>query len=179
MKDNKKVILPAYEYSEWRNHENPELYAIFPYRLFGVSKENLELAQNTYDARLVKEHHCWSQDDIQAAMLGRTEEVSDYIVDRASAKNLESRFPAFWEAGHDWVPDMDTGGVFSMALQSMLIQADDGKIILFPAWPKNWDASFKLRAPQNTIIECVYRENKIISLEVQPRHRKKDIVICI
>jgi len=34
------------------NTENPELYAAFPYHLYGVGKPDLELARHTYAARL-------------------------------------------------------------------------------------------------------------------------------
>ena len=63
------------------------------------------------------------------------------------------------------------------ALQRMLLQADDGKILLFPAWPKEWDVDFKLHAPQNTVIECVYRAGKVQSLKVTPESRRPNVVM--
>ena len=32
----------------------------------------------------------------------------------------------------------------------MRLQADGKRILLLPAWPKDWDADFKLRAPLQT-----------------------------
>ena len=57
------------------NSENPELYAVFPYRLFGVGKPDLEVARETYARRLHKATGCWRQDAIQAALLGLTDDA--------------------------------------------------------------------------------------------------------
>jgi hypothetical protein len=67
-----------------------------------------------------------------------------------------------------------------VGLQEMLLSADpfyEGKIYLFPAWPKDWDVNFKLYAPQQTIVEAVLKHGKIIYLNVIPESRRKDIVI--
>ena len=38
-----------------KNGENTQLYAVFPYRIYGLDKPNLVLATNTYNLRLF----CW------------------------------------------------------------------------------------------------------------------------
>ena len=53
----------------------------------------------------------------------------------------------------------------------------DGKIYLLPAWPKEWDVDFKLHAPQQTIVEAIVRNGKILSLKVTPQSREKDLII--
>ena len=45
------VLLPAARFASLANIENPELYAIFPYRLFGVGKADLDLARRTFARR--------------------------------------------------------------------------------------------------------------------------------
>ena len=50
--------------------ENPELYAVFPFRIYGVGKPDLQLALDTFNTRLVASSVGWHQDDTQAAMLG-------------------------------------------------------------------------------------------------------------
>ena len=62
-----------------------------------------------------------------------------------------------------------------MALQTMLMQCEGKNIRLFPAWPKNWDVSFKLHAPFNTTVEGIYRNGKVESLTVSPQERKDDV----
>jgi alpha-L-fucosidase 2 len=178
--DDEELILPAAEYSNYANCENPELYAIFPYRTFGVGKPNIELAQRTFDKRLVKNHFCWHQDDIQAAYLGRAQEAAGYVLDRTSGKAPNMRFPAFWDMFNDWIPDMDHGGVFMKALQSMLVQSDvcNDKIYILPAFPRDWNVRFKLYADKSTIVEGVFRNGKIEKIETSPGERMKDIVVC-
>jgi hypothetical protein len=63
------------------------------------------------------------------------------------------------------------------ALQSMLLQCEGKKIYLLPAWPKDWNADFKLHAPYKTTIEAKVKDGKIIDLKVTPRSRKKDVVL--
>jgi alpha-L-fucosidase 2 len=98
------------------------LYAVFPFRLFGVGKPELETGRLTFEKRTVKGNNGWRQDDTQAAMLGMTQVAADYIVERAKTKHEESRFPAFWGPNMDWIPDQDHGGNLMMALQTMLMQ---------------------------------------------------------
>lgn len=135
-------ILPAEEYGQGRNAENPELYSVFPFRLF---KAGDPMALRTYEARVFHESNaCWSQDNIQAALLGLAEDAAAFCLKKA--RTLEpSRvsFPGFWRAGGDWIPDLDNGGSLAMGLQYMLL-GPDGEIL--PAWPERWRVDFKLHA---------------------------------
>ncbi|SVD58993.1 uncharacterized protein METZ01_LOCUS411847, partial [marine metagenome] len=145
--DDQVVLSPASEIGPKNNQENPELYAIFPYRLFGVSKPHIELARQAFTHRQHRGSHGWYQDDTQAAFLGETDQAYNYIVNRFRQNHPQSRFPAFWGPNFDWLPDQTHGGNGMMALQTMLMQTEDQKIILFPAWPQNWNVAFKLHAP--------------------------------
>jgi hypothetical protein len=160
-----------------RNFENPELYAVFPYRLYGVGKPDLALALRTFDQRRVKGTGGWYPDSIQAAYLGLADVAARFAAKNFSAVNPDSRFPAFWGPNFDWVPDQDNGSVAMIALQAMLIQADGRRIFLLPAWPHGWDVSFKLHAPGNTTIEALYRSGRVQRLAVSPAARKADVTI--
>ena len=47
-----------------------------------------------------------------------TDEAKAFVTGRASDDtHRESRFPAFWDSFHDWLPDIDHGGVLQLALQ--------------------------------------------------------------
>lgn len=176
--DEKKILLPAQRFDRKKNSENPELYAVFPYRLFGVGKPEIETANATFDRRLHSGHTCWSQDDIQLALLGRTAEARQWISKRAAPEcHSQSRFPAFWDAFHDWNPDMDHGGVLQLAMQYMLMQCDGRAIRLLPAWPIDWDVDFKLHAPFETTIECSVRGGRIETLHVEPASREADVIV--
>lgn len=86
------------------------------------------------------------------------------------------RFPAFWECKMDGTPDNDHGANSVNTLQSMLLQSDGDKIHLLPAWPEDWDVSFKLTAEKNTTVEGVYQNGRLTSLKVTPKSRRKDII---
>jgi len=173
----KTILLPAQEViGPIKNSENPELYAIFPYRLFGIGKPDLETGLWTFERRRFKGTGGWRQDAIQSAYLGLTEIARSYIVNNFSTYDRGSRFPAFWGPNFDWIPDQDHGDVAIMALQAMLMQADGNKIYLFPAWPKDWDVEFKLHAPRNTTVEGIYHAGKVERLTVTPKERMNDVV---
>lgn len=170
-------ILPAETFEGRGNVENPELYPVFPFRLFGVDKPGLELARHTYKLRVEKSFNGWQQTAIQAALLGLAEDARKMLVTNVRNKHAGSRFPAFWGPNYDWVPDQDQAGNIHNTVQTMLLQADGGRILLFPAWPRDWDVSFKLHAPENTTVEGVYRGGKLEALTVTPEARRADVVV--
>jgi hypothetical protein len=87
------------------------------------------------------------------------------------------RYPAFYDTfGFCQRPDFDHGGSAMAGLQDMLMQTVDGKILLFPAWPRDWDCSFKLHAPDNTTVEGELRNGKVTSLTVTPSSRTADVI---
>src|SRR5439155_26217772 len=107
-----------------------------------------------------------------------TDQAKDSVTKRAApASHSDSRFPGFWNAHHDWLPDMDHGGVLQLALQSMLMQCEGDQIALLPAWPPEWDADFKLHAPRQTVVEGKVRGGTISELRVTPPSRQRDVVI--
>jgi len=174
-----RVFLPGERVARKTNTENPELYGVFPFRLFGMGKPDLETARDTFALRLHQSHDCWSQDDIQMALLGLTEQAKANVAARASQRAVsQSRFPAFWDAFHDWIPDMDHGGVLQMALQLMLMQTEGKEIRLLPAWPKEWNADFKLHAPLETVVQGTVRGGKLVDLKVTPPQRRTDGIAC-
>ncbi len=175
--DGQPVLAPAGKLiGPIRNSENPELYAVFPFRLYGVGKPGLEQARRTFAARRVKGNSGWRQDDTQAAFLGMTRQAAEYVAARFANKHHGSRFPVFWGPNFDWIPDQDHGGNAIMAVQTMLLQTEGRKILLFPAWPKAWDVAFKLHAPFRTTVEGVYRAGKLERLTVTPQTRSDDVV---
>ncbi|RLD77038.1 MAG: hypothetical protein DRJ10_12620 [Bacteroidetes bacterium] len=113
------------------------------------------------------------------AYLGLTEQAKNGLVSRSKNYDKTKRFPAFWGPNYDWTPDQDHGGTLMKTFQSMLLQIDpySKKMYLTPAWPKNWNATFKLHAPYNTIIEGTVKNGIIETLVVTPSSRKNDIII--
>ncbi|GHT40873.1 hypothetical protein FACS189437_07070 [Bacteroidia bacterium] len=177
MTQDKQKILPAEEYGIGRNFENPELYVVFPFKLYGIGHPDLNVALNTYNDRIWKQSNCWSQCSIQAALLGLTDEAKNGILKNVSALEPDIRFPAFWKPGSDYVPDLDNGGVFTLALQQMILQNVDEKIYLLPAFPESWNVDFKMHAFGNTTVRVKSQGTKINQLDVYPVDRKKDIIV--
>ena len=174
--DGQKMLAPAEKYDDHKNVERPEMYAVFPFRLYAIGKPNLEYAKRAMENHWEVAHLGWSQDDIFYAYMGETEKAKNAIVERAKAKCKTARFPAFWQANYDWTPDQDHGSVLMKAVQSLIVQTDGRKIYLMPAWPKEWNVDFKLHAPYKTVIEGKYKNGKFIDMKVTPESRSKDII---
>lgn len=183
------VLAPAEAYApERKNCEAPSFYAIFPFRLFGPGTT---LAVDTYRHAAAVAGSLrpfilgrtpeypstsgWQQHGMVAALLGLTEEARTILEHNCALKNPGHRFPAMWGPIYDAVPDIDHGANILTTLQLMAFQVDGDLIRILPAWPPDWDVSFKLHAPRNTTVECVYRRGKIESLAVNPPSRLGDV----
>lgn len=183
--------------------ESPELYSVYPFRQAWLgTPEWLSTARQSFHVRTISldgssddqtvETGGWQSAPVQAAYLGLAREAArltsinfndDFINWNSSTVGITNwphrphpRFPAFWECKMDGTPDNDHGANSENALQSMLLQNDGDKIYLLPAWPEDWDVTFKLCANSNTTVECSYRNGKVEKLVVTPVERTKDIV---
>jgi hypothetical protein len=178
--DGNTRILPCLVDENYKNMENPELYCVFPYRLFTVGKPGLDIGRNTWKHRKYGRPHAksywgWWQNGIQSAYLGWPEKASVDLLNRIHHPR-SFRFPAFHDYG-DWPPSQDYAGCVMKVLHAMLIQADDGRIFLFPAWPDDWDVSFRLYLPEQTQIAVRYENRRITYISVNPERRYKDVMV--
>lgn len=155
------MIQPAVVWARVQNVETPQLYPVFPWRMFGVWQEggvgqdSLRIARNTYmnDTHAVKMRSIegWKQDNIWAACLGLTEEAAK--LNREKFASGPYRFPAFWNRGFDWSPDLNRGGAAMIGLQEMLLQeSPSGETLICPAWPKEWHVEFKLHSSKGVVM---------------------------
>jgi hypothetical protein len=176
--NGQKLLRPAESFSHKSNSENPELYAVFPYRLYGVGRPDLDMARATYQVRGHRHNHGWCQDSIQAACLGLGDEAARLVSARASQINRAYRFPAMWGPNFDWIPDQDHGNNTLTTLQYMLLQNDGERSHVLPAWPKRWNVSFKLHAPKQTTVECEVKDGKVVKLKVTPESRRGSVEVC-
>lgn len=176
--NGKTYLSPGAKFWRKINSESPELYSIFPFRFFGQDMPHLALARRSFDVRTPKyDSPGWGQGGIWAACLGKTSEAQKSVVVNFSNKSRDARFPAFWAVNQDWTPNMCNGGVGMITLQAMLIQNAGKKILLLPAWPKNWSANFKLLAPDQTTVSGGVRNGKVVDLRVIPQSRRTDVII--
>lgn len=173
-----KYLVPAQMWDMKMNIENPELYAVFPYRIYGLGKTDIDIAKNAFNRRIHKDEACWYQNAVDAALLGLVDTAKYFVISRsAPASYSDSRFPAMWNAFNDWIPDVDHGGNLQLALNYMLLQCEGKEIRILPCWPKDWNVEFKLNAPYNTVIEGSYINSKLERLKITPAEREKDIIL--
>ncbi len=179
-KDNLPVIL-ASETIDAKSHntENPELYTIFPFRLYGLNKLGIDIAKNTFDKRIHRRVGCWHHDILSAALLGKTEDAKNELVKSCTYtnaidnKNNAFRFAGFLGPGHDYSPDLDHGGVIMLALQYMLLQENGESVLLLPAFPKKWNVNFKLHTYGKSIVTAEWRNGKSVSSNIESIAGKK------
>ena len=180
--DGKLQFIPAEKHEAVPNNtENAELYAVFPFKLHGIGRPDLEIARWTFAKRMFPDTGGWRQDALHAALLGLTETAAFNVSKNYNQGSYEkARFKGFWGANYDWIPDFDHGSVTQLALQAMLLQCVGEKIYLFPAWPSDrWNVNFKLHASDQTVVECELKAGEVVKLVVTPEERKKDVVILI
>jgi hypothetical protein len=176
--NGQKIIKPAETWLRESNQELPQFYPLFPFDQFKLGADNMQIFKDTYQQAPAFRKgtiKSWHQDGIQFARMGMAKEAADY--NTRKLQDSERRYPTFWGPGHDWVPDHNWGGSGMIGLQEMLMQTFGDKILLFPAWPKEWDVDFKMHAPGNTTIEAKFKGGKPIYLKVTPESRKQDVVV--
>ena len=135
------------------------------------------------------------QEGMQAARLGYADEAAENVQLRASWGNVHlgpyssdddgkaehvMRFPAFYgplSSDGNAYPDLEHLASMRTTLQMQLLQNDGNRILLFGGWPAGEDVSFKLHARQGTVVEASCSNGKIVSMNVVPQTRRKDIVI--
>lgn len=195
----KRVFAPARVYAPQRqNVELPELYAVHPFALYGLNKPDLELAIDSFyhvleetgafrpyvmgrgpvDGQYYASYSGWQQIGMNAALLGLAEEAKTVLTHNCRLNNPGFRFPAMWGPIYDCVPDIDHGANILSTLQLMAFQTDGDAILILPAWPREWNVSFKFHAPGDTTVECEYRDGQVTRLEVHPPERRKDVKVC-
>jgi hypothetical protein len=161
------------------NQENPELYAVYPFRIFtlGQGAEREKIGRANFEIRRFKRAGCWYQDPIQAALVGDAESAARDTLHALTNKDPRCRFPAFWNVGNDYAPDFDNGGTGLHALQLMLLQSVGDSVYIAPAWPRRWNARFRLHAARNTVVEGAIRDGAAVDLTFSPTERRSDAVL--
>ncbi|MDP4238274.1 MAG: DUF5703 domain-containing protein [Bacteroidota bacterium] len=172
----KASVLPAQLYGTPRNSENPECYTIFPYRIYGIGHPDINVGIKTFANRLYKWTSCWSQDPIQAPLLGLTDLAKQDLIGNSKSVDAAVRFPGFWAPKSDYIPDFDNGGTLMMGLENMLIQNVGDSIYILPSFPSTWTVDYKLLAPENTTVRLKSAGYSISQLDVSPESRRMDVV---
>lgn len=173
------ALAAAARFEHKSNVETPELYSVFPFRLYSFEKPGAELARNAYQLRLNHYSTGWAQDDLFCAYLGDAQGARENLVKRVANVAQSERFPIFWGPNFDWIPDQDNGGILDAAVQSVALQTDGDRVMIAPALPKEWNVEFKLWAAKNTRVHAAIIDGKLVSLNVEPKSRAQDAVLCL
>ena len=178
--DDKIAIAPAETWDIKRNSENGELYPVFPFRCFGLGLGTADIVDWTMRNRTHKDafnYACWTQDQIHWAYAGNAGEAAEGLVHRFRNASTMCRFPLYGKEGPDSCPDLDHFGSGSVALQRMLVQEANGKILLLPAWPAKWDVDFKQHVTGGAVISGQVKDGKLVNWDILPADRKSDVVV--
>ena len=162
VRDGKKVFAVAQQFKDQAsNVENPELYIVYPFRLCNLTTADKETGVESFRTRRFPDGMGWYQDGQQAATLGLTDYTSKVIVSKVNNTNPNHRFQAIWGPNFDWTPDQDHGSNMLATLQTMLLQSYDDTLYVLPAFPADWNVSFRLFAPGNAQVTCEYRDGEL------------------
>lgn len=172
-----RVLQPAESWKRYQNFEAPQFYPLFPFNRFSLGQDDMTVFRQTWQhGNFPKDRvQSWHQNGIFFARMGLTQEAANF--NTRKLQNSQRRFPTFWGPGYDWTPDHNWGGSGMIGLQEMLMQTPGRKILLLPAWPKEWNCSFRLHAPHETIVEATVADGQIVALKVTPESRRADVVL--
>ncbi|MFT3948259.1 MAG: DUF5703 domain-containing protein [Agriterribacter sp.] len=176
MKDGKRILLPIQSYKNIINIESPELYPVFPFRIYGAGKKDIDIAINTFNEK-PRIYKGWQQTGIEAALLGLTDSAAKIMKTNGLAYDKRFRFPGFWGPNYDYTPDQCHGGNYLNTIQTMLLQAEGNNVYLLPAWPKQWNVKFKLHIPGNRQIEAEWKDGKMVAVRKYPDGNDPQVII--
>jgi hypothetical protein len=193
--NSQTVFAPAQFWGTRNQVEEPELYPVFPFRLYGIGRTNRALGINTFQQIPIgrgyfkpfvlnggtyqDSYSGWQQSGMEAALLGLTDYAETALTNNCQLYNPGYRFQATWGQIYDSIPDGDHGANILNTAQLMAFQTLGDKIFLLPAWPRDWNCSFKFHAPQATTISGLYSNGVIQQLEITPASRVKDVILML
>jgi hypothetical protein len=141
-RNGEQVIAWSATDEQGRNTQNPDTEPLFPWGLFG---RDSALMQSTFRNRVYVQTREWSEDALQAARLGRGQEVKDLLVQ--GTKDFQVFPSGFTAHGKNADVLRETnyyngwGAVVSSAVQEALVQSYEGVVRVAAAWPKGWDVA--------------------------------------
>jgi len=168
--DNKLLPCQILIDKKRRNCENPELYSVFPFYVhtyFNKEHPLFKYAVNAFYQRNEKAGKGWSQDCIQAALLGLTDQAKDILVKQAKMIDERYSFTGIYGPNYDETPDQDHANGLSIGLVHTLVASSKDKNVLFGAWPEYWNVSFRLPLYSSKPVTAVYQNGKVVTLEFE------------
>jgi len=143
---------------DYRNAENPDVFAVGVFPLITLGSPDYALGVKTFHARHNVNVYGWTTDSICAVRLGLAEPapqgappqqqgISQLLVGHAQMyQDHPSGLQDYYSRNPAIHPYLEGSGTFSTAVGEMLLQSWNGLIRVCPALPKAWSADFKLLA---------------------------------
>lgn len=176
IKNGKRILLPVQDYKNIINVEYPELYPVFPFRIYGAGKKDNEIAINTFKDKH-RVYRGWQQTGIQAALLGLTDSAAKIVKLNGIAFDTRFRFPGFWGPNYDYTPDQCHAGNYINTIQTMLLQTDKNNLYLLPAWPKEWNVKFKLHTPGKGQVVAEWKNGEMKLMKKYPENNDANFIV--
>jgi len=140
----------SHDATEKMNSEVPECEIMYPWNLAGIDSADYDKAKLTFMMRKTWPVG-WDPSGIWAARLGLADEALKALLSHGG----NQRWPqgwwvtpggAFWGKAVPVSPGFDSAGVNATTLTEMCLQSYDGRVRLWPAFPRAWCGLLKLRA---------------------------------
>ena len=117
------------------NTENIGMEPVWPYKLIGPDSQ---LALRSYSERPNVDVNDWSFDAVDAAQLGLADAVEQNLIALTEKYQLYPSGMAHFIAGPPYV---EQSANVALALQTALVQDNDGVVAVAPAWPHDWSVA--------------------------------------
>ena len=172
---------PAEDLAVGTDTNNQNLAPIFPYRLYGPTKPDLQIGVDSYNARTGQTPRdgteAWRHDAAHAAYLGLAGEARTQTIERFT--HYKYRYQGFVNGAPDGDHAIEPIAIGKIALQAMTLHPGIGKAInVLNAWPSGWNVQFKLWAPERTWVSGQATGGRVTSLTVSPASRVGDILVA-
>ncbi|NLO72700.1 MAG: hypothetical protein GX100_01145 [candidate division WS1 bacterium] len=140
----------SHDATERKNSEVPECEIMYPWNLAGIDSPNYHQAKLTFTMRKSWPVG-WDPSGIWAARLGLADEALRALLIHGG----NQRWPqgwwitpggAYWGKAVPATPGFDSAGVNATTLTEMCLQSYDGRVRLWPAFPREWSGLLRLRA---------------------------------
>lgn len=174
VRDGKEVIAWSATDEEDHNTQNPDLEAIWPWRVVGAEDQ---VAHDTFTTRVFDQTREWASDAQQAAWLHRADDMvalleqgtRDFqVFDNGFAAHSKNHDPLRGGGFYDtW------NAVVASTVQDALVQDDHGTVRIAPSIPQDWSVTGAVQVPGRHRVDVEVREGEptFVGIEAGSRDR--------
>ncbi|HEY9351664.1 MAG TPA: hypothetical protein VIP28_00375, partial [Nocardioides sp.] len=174
VRDGKEAIAWSATDEEDHNTQNPDLEAIWPWRVVGAEDQ---IAHDTFTTRVFDQTREWASDAQQAAWLHRSDDMVDLLEQGTSDFQVFDNGFAAHSKNHDPLRGggfYDTwNAVVASTVQDALVQDDHGTVRIAPAIPDDWSVTGAVQIPGGHRVDVEIRngEPTLVGIEAGSQDR--------